>query len=257
MRSNQRTSARSHRGDTKTTFNALECALAHTYFDVRGDRIDPLTVKRWYVTDDHRAIYTGSSNLRIDGNTLDDLVRVLEPQLAQFMHEKTGLIGNGFFLIRGGATSDIYTTPDKIARTLILASSRLGAHRVATLFTGWAAGDPMYRIEKATLEGVTVQNTLKLGEVTIATRSVQLPTPRHVRRVAPHLLYEEAEETVGSLRDEVGPAMYKPERESWNVEESPWIQPCLRKWVRTDNGTLWDELCCGASIRVRRQRQSR
>ena len=105
-----------------------------------------------------------ASKLAIDDVLVADLAERLEPALAEFMHTGTGRLGNGLFLLFGGAGTWAHPTVAEFARTLIAGAVKSGAPQVAAMLQGWANGEPLRFRVSALLEGADIDEELQLAE---------------------------------------------------------------------------------------------
>ena len=117
--------------------------------------------RRW---NDHAWWHVESSKLEVGDEHVSDLAAKLEPVLGEFRHTETGRIGNGLFLLMGGAGTWACPTFFDFAKLLIPGAVKLGAGRVIDLLQGWASGEPLRFRLSALLEGAGIDAPMQLGE---------------------------------------------------------------------------------------------
>ena len=105
-----------------------------------------------------------STTLEIRDEHVSELAAKLEPVLDKFRHAETGRIGNGLFLLMGGAGTSAHPSLFDYAKLLIRGAVKLGAVRVVELLTGWAGGEPLRLRLSALLEGAGIDGSMNLEE---------------------------------------------------------------------------------------------
>ena len=105
-----------------------------------------------------------TATLEVGDEHVSDLAAKLEPVLGKFRHAETGRIGNGLFLLMGGAGTWACPTLFDFAKLLIPGAVKLGAGRVVELLQGWASGEPLRLRLSALLEGAGLDGPMNLEE---------------------------------------------------------------------------------------------
>ncbi len=166
--------------------------------------------RRW---NDATWMLLGSSKLEIDNKHVADLAARLEPVLAEFLHTKTGRVGNGLFLLLGGRGSWAHPTLSDFAKTLISGAAKLGARPVVKLLLGWAGGEPLRFRTSALLYGADIDGPLQLAEGIALSRlprsSADLPASLPAFQVVA-TVEDFLGAVVMSVDCEMSPALYQP-----------------------------------------------
>ena len=143
------------------------CVRQSTFVSDRVGRIgwqDVRTLYRRRRWNDPAWWHVESATLEIGDEHVSDLAAKLEPVLGEFRHAETGRIGNGLFLLMGGAGTWAYPTLFDYAKLLISGAVKLGAVRVVALLIGWAGGEPLRLRLSALLEGAGIDGAMNLEE---------------------------------------------------------------------------------------------
>ena len=115
--------------------------------------------------DRHLRKYLSLNHLDIPEDALDRLVDQLEPLLASLRHARTGVVGNGVYLLRLGLQGMMHPTLRDFAELLAIAAARIGAPRVVELLRGWVYREPLRVRKCALIEGIELFDQQPLREV--------------------------------------------------------------------------------------------
>ena len=221
--------------------NALSRVVEGATFDLQGSSVSPAQAEVWYRKDDIRDVGVNTKSLIFDRVELSSLVDLLAPHLRHYMHEETGLVGNGIFLSLGGSVKDIYISVEDLAKKLVVAGVKLGPDRVVYLFSGWISGTYLRTKEYVLLEGIKIEAPFSHNGIEIFEHEVEIPIPVPYQSWMPP---SKEKKVIGSMEVDVSPALYKPSEKAWNdVEDDVWAQPSLNNWRREDYGASWDRNC--------------
>ena len=155
-------------------------------------------------------------------NRLATQLRVL---LERFVSSDTDRIGNGLFSLMGGLSTMREPTVPQFAQTLLKPTIVLGPDRVIDLLSGWATGEPLRFQECALLEGVTIEQEIKLKEGVTLTKlplsSADLPASLPF----PHMGRSSSDYRGGvvmCIDCEQWPAIYAPlDKKTWDLSDEP------------------------------------
>ena len=133
------------------------------FTDVYRNRVDASAVRQLYET---KRLYPLSSTdaIRVPHPELDALVSHLDVSLGDYKSPVSGLIGNGLYLLKGSLASPRLPSAEDYAKILVLAAARIGAERVAELFTGWLHGRDIRVYSCALLKGLKTKEKLTPAE---------------------------------------------------------------------------------------------
>ena len=181
---------------------------------------------------------------------LKDLVSQLTPMVADYTSPETGEIGNGLYNLMGSVASPRLPSVEEYAKVLVLAAARVGPERVAGLFAEWVEGRPIRVWLCALLKGVRTDGELRpvdgLCLETLPSNGDEFPRSLAVQ-IDEHDIRQEqyAQRAILSLEDDVGPALYSPDREITNSPELP-LRPVIRN-LELSSASM-DSLCRAMSV---------
>ena len=144
-----------------------KCVQQSTFVSDRIGRISPQHYKQLYDAkgwNNTARMLLWSSKLEIDNRHVEELAEVIKLVVAEFLHTKTGRLGNGLFLLMRGSSTWAYPTVTEFSRMLITGAVRFGASDVSTLLIEWVRGEPLRYQTSALLEGVHIDEPLQLDE---------------------------------------------------------------------------------------------
>ena len=129
------------------------------FTDVFGNRFDTDAVRQLYET--NRQCPLGSPDaIQVPPSELQGLVSELDGTIGKYKSPSSGLIGNMLYFHKGASSSPRLPTVEDYARILVLATARIGADRVATLYSAWLQGEPILLRQCALLTGVKTDGEL-------------------------------------------------------------------------------------------------
>ena len=138
----------------------LDRARNKTLFtDVFGNRFDADTVRQHYET--NRQCTLGSPDaLQVPESELQGLISELDQTLGKYKLPSSGSIGNMLYFLKGSSSSPRLPSVEDYAKILILAAARIGAGRVASIYSGWLQGEPILLRQCALLTGIKTDGEL-------------------------------------------------------------------------------------------------
>ena len=129
------------------------------FTDVFGNRFDADTVRQHYEI--NRRWTLGSPDaIQVPQSELQGLVSELDGTLGKYKSPGSGLIGNMLYFHKGSSSSPRLPTVEEYAKILVLAAARIGADRVATLYSTWLQGEPIPLRQCALLTGIKTDGML-------------------------------------------------------------------------------------------------
>ena len=129
------------------------------FTDVFGNRFDADTVRQHYET--NRRWTLGSPDaIQVPQSELQGLVCELDGTLGKYKSPSSGSIGNMLYFHKGSSSSPRLPTIGDYAKILVLAAARIGADRVATIYSAWLQGEPMLLRQFALLTGIKTDGKL-------------------------------------------------------------------------------------------------
>ena len=134
---------------------------AHTkalFTDVFGNRFDTNAIRQMYETN-RRWTLSSPDAIQIPKAELQGLVSELDDTMDTYK-SSSGRIGNMLYFLKGSSSSPRLPTVEDYAKILVLAAARLGADRVATLYSAWLKGQPILLRQCALLKGIKTEERL-------------------------------------------------------------------------------------------------
>ena len=195
----------------------LERTVARSVFiSSRLGKVQPNDLRKAYNNrrwDDPVWSFLGSAEMETGDDQISDLVERLRPLLANHLQPGTGRVGNGLFLLMGGAGTLANPTVHEFAKILVGAAAKIGAQRVTELLLGWIEGEPLHYQFCALLQGVNVDEPLRLAEGVylskLSNSSADLPASLPITVMTPFTDYLSG--VVLSVDYEMKPALYMSE----------------------------------------------
>ena len=204
----------------------IDTAVVKAEFsDVYKNRFDSSGVRHLYRTK-RRLPLSSADAIRVGERELDDLTSELENLLGSFKSPKSGLVGNGLYHLTGSNASPRLPSCEDYAKILVLASSRIGAERVAHLLAGWIEDKGIRVFSCVLLKGLETKGGMQpidgLRLETLSKNGDDLPRSL---RLDPHEHMHEqfVRRTLLSLEYETVSGLYDPEvvRESFPAKQVP------------------------------------
>ena len=152
--------------------------------------------------------------LELDQCVLQEVERCAERLVARYRHPKTGRVGNGLFLLRGGPVNLAQPTLLEFAKLLVIGATRIGPGRVAELVHGWVDDEPLRTRECALIEGVGVEKEVALLEQRIRLSRMPLSKndlPASFPEGSDLSLHRLRRGVILSVDRETRPALYNPD----------------------------------------------
>lgn len=226
--------------------NALQRVVEKATFNVDGNKISSAQIRRLYHNQDVNGLRAHISNLAVNQGDFSTLSDALIPFLQRYMHEETGLIGNGFFLCSGGSVRDVYISVEELAKMLVVAGAKLETQRVVELFEEWINGICLRIPECVILEGLEIETPFTYNGIEIFKQTFSSDIPIRFPSLMSSL---QEEKVVASRKVNLSPALYKPSRKKWtNIEDNVWAQPSLKDWSIENYESYWNRFCEAVSL---------
>ena len=223
----------------------IDTAVVKAEFtDVYKNRFDSSVVRQLYRTK-RRFPLSSADAIRVGERELHDLTSELENLLGSFKSPKSGLVGNGLYQLTGSSASPRLPSCEDYAKILVLASSRIGAERVADLLAGWIEGKGIPVFSCVLLKGLETKGGMQpidgLRLETLSKYGDDLPRSL---RLDPHENMHEqfVRRALLSLEYETVSGLYDPE----TVRESFPARPVPRRLVNPDLSSVSVESFCRA-----------
>ncbi len=129
------------------------------FTDVFGNRFDADIVRQHYETN-RRWTLSSAESIQVPQSELQGLVAELDGTLGQYKSSGSGLIGNMLYFHKGSSSCPRLPTVENFAKILVLAAARIGADRVAAIYSAWLQGQPMVVRQCALLTGIKTDGKL-------------------------------------------------------------------------------------------------
>ena len=129
------------------------------FTDFYGNRFDSNTVRQHYETN-HRWTLRSPDAIQVPQSELQCLISELDRTLGQYKSPSSSLIGNMLYFHKGSSSSPQLPTVEDYAKILVLAAARIGAERVAAIYSAWLQGQPMGLRQCALLTGIKTDGKL-------------------------------------------------------------------------------------------------
>ena len=128
------------------------------FTDVFENHFDANAVRQMYETN-RRWTLSSLDAIQIPKTELQGLVSELDDTMDTYI-SSSGSIGNMLYFLKGYSSSPRLPTVEDYGKILVLAAARIGADRVATLYSAWLKGEPILLRQCALLKGIKTEGKL-------------------------------------------------------------------------------------------------